>query len=344
MEPWAELSLFESRDLVERKFRERHERYLSAEKAREIVSAVAQSREFFRSAAAAADLVRPLLLYYGVLTLSRALILFLQPAHREATLKPSHGLSAVEWGQHLSSGVQNLPTLRIRFEGGTLSELAEATHNRERTLIWVAPYPNRGLFSQEGSITYPSGFELTAKDVLGRLPDIAPLYEEIFAELPSCMPAFVFHLSASTHTDVDVFPLNGRLITEGDLRQTFGLNDVTEFRQATQHNFKRPELHWSWRIPHTTEQELKAALPHVAMDSKGDTYCVRQLPNGVRMSTLSLLFAAAFIAGMLARYYPTHWLSLLGRQKGDISLPLLRETLKTVESRYPELVLTELAG
>ncbi len=158
MDPWSDLSLFKSRDLVERKFRERHSLTLRAEKAREIVSAIAQAREFFRSASGAAELVRPLLLYYGVLTLSRGLILFLKPSLREASLKQSHGLSVIDWGQLVSGGVQALPLARIRVDGGTFAELAEATGNIERNRIWVAPYPNRGVLSQNGSTALPSVF------------------------------------------------------------------------------------------------------------------------------------------------------------------------------------------
>ncbi|MGQ0641210.1 MAG: YaaC family protein [Gemmatimonadaceae bacterium] len=341
-DPWSELSLFESRDVVERKFRKRHDRSLGAEKAREIVSAFAQAREFFRSAAAAADLVRPLLLYYGVLTLTRALVLFLRPRVREAALKQSHGLGVLDWGEQLSGGVKNLPEVRIRLEAGTFAELAEATENTERTLIWRAPYPNRGLLTQMGSSQYPQGFELTASDILGRIPDIAPLYEEVFASLPACVPGFVFLLSEATHTGLNVFPLNGRLIPEDELRQAFIRTEVSELRQTTKHNFRREELHWSWRVEHSSLDELTAALPPIAADARDEIYLVRPLASGVRMSTLSLLFGASYMLGMLARYYPTHWLSLLARQKGDFTLPLLREALRVIATRYPELVLTAL--
>jgi hypothetical protein len=141
-----------------------------------------------------------------------------------------------------------------------------------------------------------------------------------------------------------VFPLNGRLIDERALRELYIRSDVTEFRQATKHNFHRDEPHWSWRIKHMSVEEMEAALPAIATESGGALYFIAPFPNGVRMSTLSLLFVASYVVGMLARYYPTHWLSLLGRQKGDFTLPLLQKTLKTIELRFPELVLAELLG
>jgi len=89
-------------------------------------------------------------------------------------------------------------------------------------------------------------------------------------------------------------------------------------------------------------EELIAALPPMAADEQHDIYFVRPLADGVRLSTLSLLFAASYLLGMLARYYPTHWVSLLGRQKGDFTLPLLHDALRVIDRRYPELIVEQL--
>jgi hypothetical protein len=144
-DPWEQLSLYESQDLVQRKFGERHKLTLSAENAREIVSAVAQAREFFQSAARAAELVRPLLVYYGVLGLSRAAILFLKPGHRESAFKKGHGLRVQQWEEQLATAlIRNLPNVRLRFEGGTASELAEVTENKEEWANLARTLSNEG--------------------------------------------------------------------------------------------------------------------------------------------------------------------------------------------------------
>jgi len=70
---WERLSLYESRDLLSRFYQKRHGRELSAEKAYEIIAHLAQGRGFFTSAGQSSELVRPLLLYYGVYALSRGL-------------------------------------------------------------------------------------------------------------------------------------------------------------------------------------------------------------------------------------------------------------------------------
>src|SRR4051812_25395477 len=122
---WDQLALYESRDLVARLFRERHSRDIAAEKAGELVAYLAQAREYFLSARRAGDLVSPLLTYYGVLALTRWLILFRSHNLRESGLAKRHGLSAVKWDEQLAQGLSEFVNTRVRVEsGGTFAQLA----------------------------------------------------------------------------------------------------------------------------------------------------------------------------------------------------------------------------
>jgi len=69
---WAILALYREQDMVRRMYEERHGGALNSTTGHSIASHFAQGREYFRSAANAAILVRPLLLHYGVVALSRA--------------------------------------------------------------------------------------------------------------------------------------------------------------------------------------------------------------------------------------------------------------------------------
>lgn len=75
--PWHALSHFESRDLVLRAYDVRHGTAPAAEHAAEIAACFIQGRAYYESAQAADEAVRPLLLHYGVLALSRGTVLFL---------------------------------------------------------------------------------------------------------------------------------------------------------------------------------------------------------------------------------------------------------------------------
>src|SRR5262245_1989886 len=128
------LSHLQSFDLVQREFHRWHGRELNAERTWEIVSSFVQGQEYFESAATAAEAVRPLLLYYGVLSLSRGLIIFLQNIS-EAALKPSHGLEMKSWRDTLAAKDRNVLDLSVSITEGTFSELASATRNGTSLLV-----------------------------------------------------------------------------------------------------------------------------------------------------------------------------------------------------------------
>ena len=47
---------------------------------------------------------------------------------------------------------------------------------------------------------------------------------------------------------------------------------------------------------------------------------------------------------MLARYYPSLWVTLLSGGPGDFAYPLLSSAARLVEDVYPTVVLAELSG
>ena len=93
---WEELSTFESRDYVGKWYPGRHGRQLNAARTSEIASCSTQGREYFVAATVAANSVRPLLHYYGVLSLSRGVILLRDKSKNEERLRPSHGLDVID--------------------------------------------------------------------------------------------------------------------------------------------------------------------------------------------------------------------------------------------------------
>src|SRR5688500_5511743 len=112
--PWETLLNYESKELVRRRHLKRHGRAANAGRAGEIAAAFVQGREYFASAAAADPVVRPLLLYYGAMSLARGAVLFLSPGLREASLSPSHGVSATGWRETFGADRQDLASLRVR--------------------------------------------------------------------------------------------------------------------------------------------------------------------------------------------------------------------------------------
>ena len=84
---WQSLSRFESYDFVARWYQKAHQRKPNAAKVSQINACFIQGREYFSNAASSAMSVKPLLLYYGALSLSRGVILANNPRKKEESLK-----------------------------------------------------------------------------------------------------------------------------------------------------------------------------------------------------------------------------------------------------------------
>ena len=205
MDSWANLSLYESTDLVRSIFKQRHGRELSAGKAREIVSAVAQGREYFSAASEAGLLVRPLLQYYGVLSLSRSLILLLNSNPPETSLPPKHGLSHVGWGNLLATDQPRPADLEVKITNGTFLSLLENTQNSDVSAVFTGPYPSRLIFTRQRSVAALSGVTIPFQQLLSRICELRDIYERSFGHCASNYRAFVFALSSAPQSNIDLF-------------------------------------------------------------------------------------------------------------------------------------------
>ncbi len=340
---WEILSLYESTDLLSEYYRNRHDQRLAPAKAREIVSHFIQGREYFASARQSSELVRPLVLYYGVLALDRGLILFLDTSKsREAALAKAHGLDAFNWEQDLARGVSALPDLKVKLARGTFSEFSNATRNLERALIFSEDSSSRPWLNQEGTKGLPQGHAVRLRDILARLPDIYRLYERTFNEASECYPAIVTDSVAYERAVVHVLRATTGLPTKEHIRETFQIPESVPITLDNTHPFSSDEEHHRLQWNDPSSQERRKHLPPVRNNREAAVFLVTPLPGGLRLSTPSVLYLVAYIAGMLVRYYPSIWFSLVNRERGDFAFPLLRAAIAVAEQRFPELVAQEL--
>lgn len=122
---WSRVALFQSRDVLARRYHARHGKELAADKAAAIIAHLEQARQYFRSAEMAGVLAAPLEQYYGVLAFSRAIILFAAQQLVEADLEPAHGLSAVV---PACGVIENVIIKSLKT--GTFPQLVKWTGNR----------------------------------------------------------------------------------------------------------------------------------------------------------------------------------------------------------------------
>lgn len=56
----------------------------------------------------------------------------------------------------------------------------------------------------------------------------------------------------------------------------------------------------------------------------GDIYISKLIANDLQLATIPSLYCAAYYLGMLARYFPSVWISLGKGSRGDRIFPLIK--------------------
>ena len=326
MNTWYALREFETRDITSRSYQNRHALELNAREAREITSNFIQAREYFRSASEADFTVRPLLQYYGVVSLSRGLTLFLEPTKREATLKQSHGLQVCDWGKELSNGLRGIGNLRIRVTKGVFEDLLIATENR----CYFRHHDSVVNMSIGANIPPPDS-EFVIEEVAARIPEVSEQYHAWTGKrLPFLVPSSIivdnansfikYILSAKEEQKVDiVFP-----------RESFPSRTLTMDKDdlVVQCNVKE--------VPFTAQR--------VGFFNLGQIVLYGPPESNLYFSPLVACFILSFALGMLCRYFPTTWINIGRAEKGDAFLPLAIRLLDWIEDSFPAMVVDILRG
>lgn len=322
-----QLLQLENRDIVQKWFSKIHNRKLSSIRTKEINSAAKQSSEFLRNATLANYTVRPLLTFYGISTLSKALILLLKPNSGENSLTAGHGLQTINWsntlfGNEISKSLKNIGQLEVKTCAGLFSELLNETQNRISIHVYSSNV-DWGLKYDIPNI----GFSFTLDDLISRIPDLNADLKNIGVEEKYCaVNEMSFNNESGFHCKVDsqielirpTFEKFGYTVTSSN--QTYELDCSREI--FTKH------------LPlflHKYVNKSFGTIPvlHIAQPFNDENY----------YSEIALTFLLSYYLGMLVRYYPTHWNSLVQGENGDIYWTILNRAQNYVETVYPELII-----
>lgn len=332
---WEQLSIFESTDFVGKWYKGRQGRALNTDRKREIASCFTQGREYFYSAKGAAPSVRPLLLYYGALSLSRGVILLLDRNKNEESLKPSHGLETVDWGPTLSRGIENVLDLKIRATNGTFGELVHASKNRQATSWWSAERMAAGSYRVELKppcfTTDKTIFSLD--DLLARDQRLMTLYKRTTGRPSRVHLAEI--VADKDGVEVSIIPENS--IEKLNISSIFGLPENIDINIRTRTR-RLPLPNYFFRFTGKDLNALKSTLPASQYVGGDGMFILEDFPNGDRLSELLRTFLISYMIGMLVRYFPSRWIALLRNEKGDLAQPVLMASVNAVERDFPTLI------
>lgn len=319
---WNTLAWLESQDAVLTTYHKLHARNLNTRRCMEITAAARQAREYFSQAALADMSVRPLLTFYGVSSLSRACILLLGKHGGETSLAGAHGLQTIDWREtldgDLAKALGSLGGLKIKTCSGLYLDLAKHTQNQvcihinSSAVQWDLLYPVPSL-----------GSEASLDDLVARMPD---LKDEVLRSsgiikynyVESCTFDQVqgLRLKLSERVPCDV------ITSIRALGYTVSSDGKSHDVAATPIVFSQARL----QFVHKHKSPFGISEPHVA----------ERLWNG--SSEICIIFKLSYILGMLARYFPTHWMALVNGSKGDRYRTLILEAQRAIESFFPSLV------
>jgi hypothetical protein len=339
---WSQLTVYESAELVKKILLKRFGKRPVEHRPLEVAAYVSQGRQYFEAAQRSEPLIKPLVLYYGVLSLSRAVILCSEVGLRHDALVSRHGVTTERWGSMLGDDVRSLPQVPLRPTMGTFLQLADATGNTERSLIYLF-YRERFRLTQQGSKSDDiRGTEFKFQDVLSRLPDLTDLYTIAFSEPSKAHATFVL-LHPELQTDYYVLRSSNSEPSTAGIRAAFGLHPDINIRCEDQYHHIGALQGLYFNINRDlSPQAMRDYVLPIKNDMQNIPYVVEPLSGKVILSTLSLLFLASYTLGNMVRYFPLRWADLVSRGIGDSILPLLRATESLIENRFPELVLQEM--
>ncbi|TIN08619.1 YaaC family protein [Mesorhizobium sp.] len=327
IEIWQRLLSLESRDVVSRWFQMLHKNDLNARRAKEIISSAKQAREFFKSASGASHAVRPLLAFYGVASLSRALALLFRKNGGEEGLAKGHGLETVGWSDRLSGdlgqAIAGIGELRVRTSGGLFSDLVTETKNR------IALHVNSEVVDWRLDYDVPAlGHEFALLDILDRLPDVRRQFAHLERDMRYVdLNEITYTTEAGVSLKVDAEGLK-------HFRSEFTDAGYSIAEQGKMAVITADAACFSKHTPqflHTYVHKMFETIPHL--------HLVSQFGPGKQYSQIAVTYVLAYFLGMLARYYPTHWTALMTGEKGDALWPSINAAQHYVEIAFPELVL-----
>ncbi len=324
-ESWDLFANYESYELIKRAYEKRHEHNLETADAQEIAAYFIHAHSYFDAGKSGAQTVRPLLLYYGVLSLARGLVRFLTKNRQGTDFSPSHGLRIVPQDEALRGDTPDFSALRAKvIKKGTFLELGEATGFRS-----LLRKKSAGVDFKICNSPVPQDIEFNLGDILSRTPALCDSFENwkgdhlcvICGDIESDDDRISIHVAKSSNPNI------ARDRAERIFRDTkFLLEKETEKHLIFGGPNKVDEA------PGFADKIIKSFL------SIGQLWITSPYSHGIRLSKISTLFALSYLMGMLVRYYPVQWTALIRGLIPDAALPALSKAVDLIEEEFPQAI------
>ena len=314
---WRYVSLYESFDYVADLYSDLHNTTPDDIRIREINASFEQGRMYFHNARSAPHGVKPLLLYYGALSLCGGLTLLKNRSISEMSRSPSHGLSPKAWKDTLKRDVRDVLHLKIAIGRGAFAEFTNVCWNKNITAIRVGDNLFQALQSL-GPLSLPGIADITLGQLIARSRYCGLYYPTVTGEQPRMHEVnlgrdLIVHANPTWKYQAQLADYGRKKDAIVDEKRSqpvaLGFND-------------------------TKHEPLIYCDPSKASSSRYAMYLVEDLACGNRPNELIKLYLISYILGMLSRYFPSRWMSIIRNDQTARARPLLFMAIEAVETSF----------
>jgi hypothetical protein len=315
---WEVISNYESYDLLQKLYKVKHGIEPNKANAREMAACFIQGRRYYEAASSSDRAIKPLLLYYGIVSLCRGLVLFLSKGLRECSLGKSHGLSIQDWQTVLSKTPVNVADLKISVNSsGTFIELAKVTENKNLLRV------NSSGVNRKNKLDpiIPNSI-VTFGDILSRLPEI------------------VGHLSLwmkPCWISVDINGKNAKVFRSQHVTEQLVIDIV-----GSTYCSLVPQDDTRYIVVNSPSGETSAIITDVVHDTYhgiGGLVFAQPYDSNIQISKICQYFCTSYILSMLVRYHPSFWMDFMHQRVNDVALPTIFSAMEKLENLFPQLII-----
>lgn len=330
---WEYLKRYQSSQFVEKKLKKEITRNRSTIriKSNQISSLMVQSEKYYEAARSAPLEIKPLILYYGMVGLSKCLILSGDNQYTLSALAPDNRAHSTHG---LTFGTPN-PTDRAIRDGRKISnEFCYVTTNANRVGLY-------NLLRQCYSNTIiPNNTRFVIQDLLSLIPELYKEYLAYFKQKPRSW-------GANAHFGINNINDTIHLIVFEDwYYHTQRINGRERYPNSILRSF--PELNSLYTGEVNSDDKFRLNNNAVSIDDyiyvsqlmTLESFALKRL-NGNSMSDIDVHFILLYIFSNLVRYRQDKWSRLIRRLDND-EMFLIESFIEISSVKFPYLILREL--
>lgn len=329
---WEYLKRYQSSSFVEKKLKRENTNNtnLIKKKAAQIASLMVQCEKYYESAGNSSLEIKPLVLYYGMVGLSKALILSGDNKYTLSALDPDNI-------DHSTHGLTVSPR-------NNLDKTIRDSNHLVKEFCYVATTPKKaGLYNLlrkcYSDTVLPNKFRLNIQTLLSLLPEIYKEYLSYFKQKPNCWECDAHFGISDTNDTIQLIEFRDYCyITQKTKNEKYSNCIKRCYPELTTLYNKEPNGEDRFRLK-TNARSIDDYI-FVSQLLTLETYALKRL-NGYCLCDLDVHFMLMHILSNLVRYRQDKWSRLIRRLDND-EIFLIESFIEISFLKYPYLILREL--